>query len=145
MWGWGHWEYILSPVSAVRSTLERGHSIGTKLEHHQHKMLEQLDKAAMTEHSVSLVHHIQLQNTTSSPQHPHMDFIINEETVTELKQKYMNREDGFCTRMSSEPLNCFLIVHKNFPHWISRQVLMVPYTLHVPLSQGTNLSSPGTH
>jgi hypothetical protein len=61
-------------------------------------MLE-LDKAAMTEHSISLVHHIQLQNTsTLSTTSTHTDFIINE---TVLKQKYMNREDGFCTRMSS--------------------------------------------
>lgn len=45
---------------------QRGCSDGTKLkEHHQHNQLEQWDKSAMTKHSISLGHCIQLHNTST--------------------------------------------------------------------------------
>jgi DNA-binding IclR family transcriptional regulator len=74
-------------------------------DHQQHICLEHPDKSGMAEHSIDLGHRIPFHNTSIlATKTRYMDHIIREAIENELHPNNMNREVGFCLRMSWKPL-----------------------------------------
>jgi hypothetical protein len=71
-------------------------SIGTMVKcYKHHTYLEHPDKSTMAKHSISLSHHVQLQDTTiHSTKSRYMKQMIREAVKIELYQKNMNRKVG---------------------------------------------------
>jgi hypothetical protein len=77
---------------------QRGHSVDIRLKDHQrHIRLEQPDKAAVSERSVNLGYHIQIDNNCIlATRTRYMGHVLRDATHLELCPINMNREDGFC-------------------------------------------------
>jgi hypothetical protein len=74
---------------------QTGSSIDTRIkEHHRHIRLAHPDKSAVAEHSISLGHRTQLQDTKIlSTKSRYMNRLIKEDIEIELHPDNMNRED----------------------------------------------------
>jgi hypothetical protein len=82
------------------------HSIEIRVkEHHQNIRLEYPDKSAVVKHSISLGHHVYLQDTRILPtKSRYMVRMIGEVTEVELHVNNMNGKDGLCLSWSWKPL-----------------------------------------
>lgn len=94
---------------------QRGCSIYMRLKkHHWPIQLEYLVRSAMTEHSISLEHWLQLLNTSILSTKP-MYMIISSGRQLRLSSTITHRENGFCLRKSWKSFISSLKDHRKLP------------------------------